>query len=200
MKKESTEELFVKWMDGVLNSEEESDLLSLLADHPALEKELAEMKSMSTMISEEVKASVEPPYGDFFNSQLMRKVNLEIASKSPAKRAERWWNSLGWAWAPIGAMALVLSFFAGHRLGHQEESTVADTSLKPASAKSIIFPTVYSAGDSLDAEVIADTNGEVSAIVVNGITPIRDDIDFGAVTNYEGLPKQYKSAEGRRFD
>jgi hypothetical protein len=199
MKKERTEELFVKWMDGVLTPEEESDLSELLTEDAALENELAEMKSVSAMISREVKVSEEPPYGDFFNSQLMRKVDLEIEAKRPAKRAERWWNSLGWAWAPVGALALVLSFFAGHRLGHPAEAAVAGSNDTPK-IESIIMPTVYSAGDSLDAEVIAGADGQVSAIVVNGITAIRDDIDFGAVTSHEDLPETYKSAEGRRFD
>jgi hypothetical protein len=62
------------------------------------------------------------------------------------------------------------------------------------------LPTVYFTGESLDAEVIADSNGEVSAIVVNGLSAIRDDIDVATVTTSTVLPKSYSKSEARRFD
>lgn len=201
MKKEKTEELFVKWMDGELTPEEETLFATLLEEEPDLEKELAEMRAVSGMVSDEISPSVEPPYGDFFNSQLMRKIDLEIEAQRPAVKAKRWWNSLGLAWAPVGALALVLSFFAGHRLGHPDSTTVAnDAGADAIKRQPIILPTVYSAGDSLDAEVIANAKGEVEAIVVNGIAAIDDKIDFGSVTSTEDLPEAYVRAEVRRFD
>jgi anti-sigma factor RsiW len=198
MKKEKTEELFVKWIDGELTSEEEGQLASLFKEDPDLEAELQEMKSLSETVSAEVPASVDPPYGDFFNSQLMRKVDLEIESSTPAKKMERWWESFRWAWAPVGALALVLSFFAGHRIARPADETVAQVPEKRQSAESL--PTVYFTGDSLDAEVIADSDGDVSAIVVNGLSAIRDDIDFATVTTSAELPKSYSKSEARRFD
>jgi len=201
MKKEKTEELFVKWMDGKLSPEEEGQLSSLFSEAPGLEKDLAEMKEMSGMVSREVPETIDPPYGDFFNSQLMRKVDLEVEAQRPVKRAERWWESLRWAWAPVGALALVLSFFAGHRLGSPAQSSSKVVSGPDEQVREAIsLPTVYSAGNSLEAEVIADSDGEVSVIVVNGITAIRDDFDFGTVTSKSELPESYVSAEGRRFD
>ena len=40
MKKEQTEELFVKWVDGRLNDEEQNQLDELFAADPKLEAEL----------------------------------------------------------------------------------------------------------------------------------------------------------------
>lgn len=199
MKKERTEELFVKWMDGVLTPEEDRELSSLFADDPGIKEELIAIRSVTSWVAQEVPASVEPPYGDFFNSQLMRKIDLAREGRRPAHRAGEWWRSLGWAWAPVGVLALVLSFFAGHRLGNpgRGERVVVGA---PGPVESIALPTVYSVGESLDAEVIADADGQVAAIVVNGIEAIRDDIDFGSVTSLEELPQGYLSAEGRRFD
>ncbi len=199
MKTEQTEELFVKWMDGALTPEEDRELASLFAEDPGIKEELVAIKSVTSRVAQEVPASVEPPYGDFFNSQLMRKIDLTKEARRPARRAGEWWRSLGWAWAPVGVLALVLSFFAGHRLANsgRAERLVAGP---PGPVESISLPTVYSVGDSLDAEVIADADGQVAAIVVNGIAAIRDDIDFGSVTSLEQLPQGYLSAEARRFD
>lgn len=199
MKKEKTEELLVKSMDGELSPEEESQWKALLEEEPGLRKELASLQRVAAEVKAEVPASVDPPYGDFFNSQLMRKVDLEIEAKRPGKKASRWWESLRWAWAPVGALALVLSFFAGHRVGRPVQGPEVAQS-EQNRPESIILPTVYSAGNSLDAEVIANSDGEVTAIVVNGITALNDEIDFATVTTNEELPATYRSAEGRRFD
>jgi anti-sigma factor RsiW len=198
MKKEKTEELIVKWIDGQLDSNEERQLSALFQEDPDLEKELQEMKALSESVSAEIPASVEPPYGDFFNSQLMRKVDLEIESRTPARKVERWWESFRWAWAPAGALALVLSFFAGHRVARPADAPIAQGQAETIRIESL--PTVYFTGESLDAEVIADSNGEVSAIVVNGLSAIRDDIDVATVTTSTVLPKSYSKSEARRFD
>lgn len=197
MKKEKTEELFVKWIDGQLSREEENQLSDLLIDDPALDADLKEMRALARSVKAEVPASVEPPYGDFFNSQLMRKVDLQIESQRPAKKVERWWQSFRWAWAPVGALALVLSFFAGHRIARPAAEPVAQIKVEPVDQSTLT--TVYFAGEALDADVISDANGEVSVIVVNGLSAIRDDIDFATVTAHAELPDGYSKSEARRF-
>lgn len=197
MKKEKTEELFVKWIDGQLSPDEEKQLDTLMQDDSAIEAELQEMKSLSGVMKKEIPASVEPPYGDFFNSKLMRKVDLQIRSQRPAEKAQRWWQSMRWAWAPVSALALVLSFFAGHRIARPDQPKFTNTTANASPATAL--PTVYFAGESLDAEVIADSQGDVSAIVVNGLSAIRDDIDFVTVNTSANLPESYESSEARRF-
>ncbi|MDA7496242.1 hypothetical protein N8491_00430 [Akkermansiaceae bacterium] len=198
MKKEKTEELFVKWIDGQLASEEEVQVVSLLQENENLEAELQEMKSVSGSLAEEIPASVDPPYCDFFNSQLMRKVDLEIHSRTPSEMRGRRAKSFRWAWAPVGALALVLSFFAGHRISRPATVTVAQGQEEDRLIQ--FLPTVYFAGESLKAEVIADSDGNVSAIFVHGLAAIRDDIDFATVTTSTELPKSYARSEARRFD
>ena len=198
MKKEMTDELFVKWIDGVLSPEEEKQMQILIENDPNVGTELEVMKSLSQTLQAEVPSSVEPPYGDFFNSQLMRKVDLEVESQRPSKKAERWWESLRWAWAPAGALALVLSFFAGHGISRPSDQEALAKATKVADSMAAL-PTVYFAGEALDAEVISDSDGQVSVIVVNGLSAIRDDINFQTVTTSATLPSAYQSAEARRF-
>ncbi len=198
MKKEKTEELFVKWIDGQLTSEEESQLAILFQEDGKLVAELQEMKSVSEAVAKEIPTSVDPPYSDFFNRQLMRKIDLEIQSRTPSKIGGNWWESLRWAWAPVGALALVLSFFAGHRISRSDHEKISQ---RQEEARLLQFlPTVYFTGESLEAEVVADSDGDVSAIFVHGLAAIRDDIDFATVTTNTELPKSYSRSEARRFD
>ena len=199
MKKEQTEELFVKWVDGRLSNEEQSQLDELFAADPELEAELTGAREVAAVLQSEIPKSVEPPYPDFFNSQLMRKVDLEIAAQRPAEKAARWWESLRWAWAPVGALALVLAFFAGQRMSPQGNSGLTDRGAADSSEKSEELPNVYFAEKSLTAEVIADADGNVSAIVVEGIAAISDDIDFSRADRTTGLPARYLQSEERRL-
>ncbi|YCM44195.1 hypothetical protein V2O64_23080 [Verrucomicrobiaceae bacterium 227] len=203
MKKEKSEELYVKWVDGLLSPEEESQLATLMEESPELEAELSESRMVAEAVREGVSNSVEPPYGDFFNSQLMRKVDLEIASKTPAKRAERWWESLRWAWAPAGALALVLAFFAGHRIGKPIATDAGVAAVGPSAPAAMAdVPSVYFTSDQLNADVISGADGEVSAIVVTGLDDLKDDLDLSTASlgsDLKGLPVNYVRAKARNF-
>ena len=194
MKKETSEELFVKWVDNTLSSEETNELASLLETDPSLHKDLDEMREAGKLVRQEIPSSVEPPYPDFFNSQLMRKVELDKASQLPKEKAKRWWKSFQWAWAPAGAMALVLAFLAGQRLG-PEAGGGAPGELAQQGAG---LPSVYFSEDSLNAEIISDADGNVSAIVVNGLDAISDDASFAGAGSAE-LPVSYQRSEMKRF-
>jgi hypothetical protein len=203
MKKEKSEELYVKWVDGLLSPEEETQLATLMEETPELEDELSRSRLVAQAVREGVPDSVDPPYGDFFNSQLMRKVDLEIASTTPAKRAERWWQSLRWAWAPAGALALVLAFFAGQRIGKPAGSRAGVADLgKPAPAAMVDIPSFYFTSDRLNADVISDSDGEVSAIVVSGLDDLKDDLNLSTASigaDLKGLPVTYLHAKARNF-
>ena len=93
---------------------------------------------------------------------------------------------------------MVLSFFAGHRISRPATVTVVEGQEEDRLIQ--FLPTVYFAGESLKAEVIADSDGDVSAIFVHGLAAIRDDIDFATVTTSTELPKSYARSEARRFD
>jgi len=191
MNKEITDELMVKWVDHKLTAAEHTELEILLVEDSELAGELAAMRSVKAKIQKEIPASVEPPYPDFFNNQLMRKVTLDQVSRLPKEKAKRWWKRLQWAWAPAGAMALVLAFLAGQRLGQGAESIAT-----PVVTRSL--PSVYFSEDSLNAEIIPDAEGDVSAIVVTGLSAISDDASFAEIKKGE-LPVSYQRAQAKRF-
>lgn len=201
MKKERTEELFVKWVDNELTPNEQSELEAFLEDDSSLAEEFEGIRALTEEVSRSVPVSVEPPHGDFFNSQLMRKVDLEIISKSPAKKAARWWQSLQWAWAPAGALALVLSFLAGHRYaGPVDGGAVAN--VMEQRLEEATLPSVYFTDNELGAEVISDQSGQVSGIVVSGLSAVSDDLDFTTaieVPDPVTVPVSFNPASQKKF-
>ncbi len=186
----------VKFVDGELSASEREQFLSMMAEDEKLAAEVDEMVSVSRMLSEEIVSSQEPPYPDFFNSQLMRKVDLDMEARTPVKRAKRWWSGLKWAWVPAGALALVMAFFAGNKLGstNPQGSGIAGGGSSGRGEASA----VYFAVESVQAEVIPDSGGNI-VIKVEGLNPIRDEIDFVTVSSEEDLPAGFVEAKVREF-
>ncbi|MGJ8694741.1 MAG: anti-sigma factor family protein [Verrucomicrobiaceae bacterium] len=192
MKKEIIEELLVKSVDGTLAKDESEQLKILLAAKPELQGEVETMRNLKQTMQDSLPVSVEPPYPDFFNSRLMRKIELEVASNQPKEKAKNWWASIQWAWLPAGALSLVLAFLAGQRLS----SPVQDGQMVSQRTTNDL-PSVYFAEESLNAEVISDSDGHVSAIVVSGLNAINDNAAFADST--AALPVSYRRFEADQF-
>ena len=194
MKPEKIEELIVKWVDHRLSDEESKQLDQAMEQDDSLRAQLDEMAQLKSAIQAEIPASVDPPYPDFFNSQLMRKIDLNVAAQQPKERVKRWWQDLRWAWAPTAALSLVLAFLAGKRM--------SDPELTPNVAESDL-PSVYFSEENLQAEVISDSDGDVSAILVSGLSKLDDRGSFAVIaaakTSEKELPVSYQRYEAKRF-
>lgn len=200
MKTEINEEVFVKWVDGDLSAEELVVVDCLMAGDEVFREEMEAAKRLSGMVRENVPASIEPPYGDFFNSQLMRKVDLAAERKEMVRSGKRWWESIRWSWVPVGALALAVSFLAGNRLARpvSGDEIVGGTITRDLLSSTVI----YAAGNDLEAQIIADASGEISAIVVNGLSALSDDVDFQTASRSSEsskVPVSYRESEKKRF-
>lgn len=194
MKPEKIEELIVKWVDHRLSDEETNQLNQVMKQDDSLRIQLEEMAKLKSTIQSEIPDSVEPPYPDFFNSQLMRKIALDVAAQQPKARVKRWWQDLRWAWAPTAALSLVLAFLAGKRMSDPVQAPrVVDTSL----------PSVYFSEENLQAEVISDADGDVSAILLSGLSALNDRGLFATTaeqnSSADELPVSYQRYEAERF-
>ena len=61
---------------------------------------------------------------------------------------------------------------------------------------------MYFTSDRLNADVISDSDGEVSAIVVTGLDDLKDDLDLSTASvgsDLKGLPVTYVRAKARNF-
>lgn len=190
MKTERLEELIVKWVDHSLTGAEKAEFDAALEVEPSLQGEVQKMLEIKSLLETEIPSSVEPPYPDFFNSQLMRKIDLNVAAQQPKAVVKRSWQALRFAWLPAAALALVLSFLAGQRLGDSPKSgsSIANTGH---------IPSVYFSEAHLEADVISDSDGDVSAILVDGLSELNDKGAFATAT--AGLPVSYQRYEAHRF-
>ncbi|MEN8694862.1 MAG: anti-sigma factor family protein [Akkermansiaceae bacterium] len=196
MKTEKIEELIVKWVDHRLNDEETKELDQAIEQDESLRSQLDEMVRLKVSIQSEIPASVDPPYPDFFNSQLMRKIDLDIAAQKPKEKVKRCWHDLRWAWAPSAALSLVLAFLAGKRM--------SDPVMAPDFVNTSL-PSVYFSEENLAAEVISDADGDVSAILVSGLSELDDRGSFATraevepSSQIEELPVSYQLYEAAHF-
>lgn len=188
MKKEKIEELIVKCVDHSLIADEQEQLDEALKADPSLRDEVQKMSEVKSLLQAELPQSVDPPYPDFFNSQLMRKIDLDVSSQQPKELVKCWWQDMRWAWAPVATLALVMAFFAGKRL--------SDDPISGALVENGNVPSVYFAESNLQAEVISDEYGDVSAILVDGLSELNDK---GAFSETAELPVSYKQYEASRF-
>lgn len=195
MKPEKIEELIVKWVDHCLTKEEAQELEKAVEQDDSLRIHLDELAQLKVVMKAEIPSSVEPPYPDFFNSYLMRKVELEVSAQKPKERVKRWWQGLRWAWAPTAALSLVLSFLAGKRM--------ANPQLPLRFKVDEVLPSVYFSDERLTAEVISDIDGGVSAIVVTGLHKLESRGSFTGIEKAKAsereLPVSYQRFESDRF-
>lgn len=180
MKTEMTEELMVRWVDHDLSPDELALVEQRMSEDEGLRRDLHQSKRIAEVVRANVPNSVEPPYGDFFNSQLMRKVDLAKERKDSLRAGKPWWDVIRWSWVPIGALAMAVSFLAGNRFARPAGGEMTASALMKQEV--ITSTVVYSAGKDLEAKVVADASGEISAIVVNGLSALRDDFDSQTVS------------------
>jgi len=184
------EELLSKWIDQCLSPAEQVEVDAALKDDPSLLAEVESLRALGSGLKAEFPVSQEPPYPDFFNTQLMNKIGQiakEDTSSAPAPAAAAdklpWYSRIGLGWLPASALAAVLAFFAGTKMDKSPEvitvAQVAD------------LPTVYAPGQKHDARIISDSSGEVTAIVMSGLDAIGDDVDFATANLSVVLPERY---------
>ncbi len=179
-----TEELFCKWVDDCLTPEEQLVVDAAAKDDPSLLEEMASIRELNTQVKAEFPASIEPPYPDFFNTQVMNRIRDEEKKISaPVSSGKNpWWSKIGFGWVPASALAVVLAFFAGSRMNHFTDG--------PELAQKIL-PSVYTPEEKHGARVIADSQGDVAAIVMEGLDAIGDEVDFAEANASVALPERY---------
>lgn len=188
-----TEELFSKWIDDCLTPDEQVIVDAALAEDPSLIEEVESARGLGDLMKSEFPASQEPMYPDFFNSQILNKV-AQIDREGAAKTAEKsspWWARIGFAWVPASGLAAVLAFFAGTKVNPPEQD--ADF------AAATELPNVYTPGGNHKTRVVANAQGEVSVIVVEGLDAIGDDVDFATVGASAVLPERYLISQQRQL-
>lgn len=101
----------LRWLDGEMSAAERERFDARLAADPALKAEADMMQRLSADLRTHLPAEMPVPYGDFFNSQIQRRLTQEedqAPVRAPASAGWLSWLRLQWL-APVGLAAVVIA-------------------------------------------------------------------------------------------
>lgn len=163
------EELITRWIDGELDADARKEFDALVAEDPgfgALAKQSAE--ALGGGLRDELSAEVEPPYPDFFNSQIQKRIHEQEkpAAAAPAERVSVW----SWLKSPftIGAAAAACLLFAATSSNRAPDGS-------PEGLVSTYAPDPLV--NVLRAEY--DESADATVIMLTGLTRIPDEVEVG---------------------
>lgn len=171
MIKQPDETTLTLWIDGDLEGEELHRVEAWAQDHPELLAERDAIRAMNTSIRDNVPASVEPPYADFFNQRILRHIEDEQRKPAPARPARK--NSGFWRWfaVPVAAAAMALCFYLGTRVSEPTTITTPNNTIATVS-------TVYTPDGDVSSAMFRSEDAGATVIVLEGLADIPDDLEM----------------------
>lgn len=154
-----TEDQWTRWIDGDLSEPEETEMLAMVRDDAALQKDRDFFRHLSRDLRRSFPKEQAPPFPDFFNSQIQKRLREEVATESRAARVFQWPAWFSWAF-PLGAAAAIaltasqLGFFGGSR-----RSEITST---------------YTPDDGVLAETTYYPEAQATVVRMTGIEPLPD--------------------------
>lgn len=160
------------WLDDELAGAELAEMSAWVADQPDQLAAREELRTFRTMMAENVPASIEPPYPDFFLSRVnqgIRNIQLaeEMAAAPVAAPTRSFWRS--WLMPAAACVGMVFAF----GIGKQSRDPSKTLAVVPS-----LTPVVYTPEEGVDAEWFASSNAEATVIVLQGVSAIPDSTDF----------------------
>jgi hypothetical protein len=161
------------WLDDELTGKELAEMDAWAAHQPEQLAAREELRAFRRMISENLPASEEPPYPDFFQSRIhqgIREIQARdhAAALAPVADGARgsFWRS--WLLPAAACAGMVLAFGIG-----KQTREVGRTAAAPPAE-----PMVYTPEEGVNAEWFSSSKAGASVIVLQGISAIPDSMDF----------------------
>jgi hypothetical protein len=161
------------WLDDELTGTELAEMNAWAEAHPEHLVARTELRKFREMLTQNLPASEEPPYPDFFLTRINQGIReLEPTSAAAVQPSHRsFWTS--W-FMPIAACAgMVLAFSIGRQSNTKESSVAEDDK-----SGTITAPLVYTPEEGVFAEWVPTTHSNASVILLKGVTAIPDSTDF----------------------
>ena len=168
------DELITQWIDGELDGDAEAEFNSLFAaDREFAERAKAQAASIGEALRGGLPAELEPPYPEFFNSQIQKHIrDKENAGGQHAESAEPSFSVLSWLKSPFTIAAAAAAVFV----------LMINRGGEPA-GQGAGLPTVVGtyAPDPLVQVVRAeyDEEAEATVIMLTGLARIPDEVEVG---------------------
>jgi len=179
MKSTPDESTIARWFEGQLSGEE----LTKMDAYAAENKELLTQRDAFQMTSEELRKipeSVEPPYPDFFNSQVQKLIREEertSESRPGSEKTSSWFERWSAWFAPAAVVAMVACFYAGTQVSRDGFTQAATVSNNAA---------LYTPYGDVDAQVVHSVSTGSTVIVLDGLEAIPDSVDMVNSYHAEG--------------
>ena len=159
------------WLDDELVGAELAEMDAWAADKPDQIAAREELRAYRAIMVENIPASIEPPYADFFLTRVNQGIrDLQVAEvQAPvAASARSFWKS--WLMPAAACAGMVFAFGIGKQ---SRESSAGN-----AAGAQMLVPVVYTPEDGVDAEWFASNNAGATVIVLQGVSAIPDSTDF----------------------
>ena len=170
------DELITLWIDGELDPSEREEFERLQAEKPEFaERAKAEVEGLRASLRAEFKPEIEPPYPDFFNSHIQKRIREEAAHHGGAGHHSEPVSM--WSWLSsrftIVAAAAVAAVFAVVMLNREAEVEVGSSEIVSTYAPDPMVQVVR-------AEFDEDAGATV--IMLTGLERIPDDVEVSGRT------------------
>jgi hypothetical protein len=172
------------WLDDELTGSELAEMNAWAAAHPEHLKAHLELRQFRETLAQNIPASEEPPYPDFFLSRINQGIReMETSSTQTAKtHSASFWKS--WLMPLAACAGMVLAFAIGKQSGAKPQPIAVE---KPT--ETLIAPLVYAPEDGVFAEWVPAAKNKATVILLKGVTAIPDSTDFSE-TVYVPTPRE----------
>ncbi|MGJ8675942.1 MAG: anti-sigma factor family protein [Akkermansiaceae bacterium] len=157
------------WMDGELKGDELKYVELWVQEHPEILAERDAVQAMNQQISTHLPNSIEPPYPEFFNQQVLRQINQDNldSQTTETKQKASFWQ---WFAAPMAAAGMAACFFLGTQIKSSPEYN--------QSGKVAQYSSVYTPDGSVHADMFNSDEEGITVIVLEGLQDIPDELNI----------------------
>ena len=169
MNTQGNEELITRWIDGDLRGEELAQMEALLLKQP----ELRMLKDASDEVGAHLRnAAPTMPHGDFFTSQLIRRIERDETdlTAEPVLEKRSWLSDVGKWLLPTAFAALTAGFVVGK---FSSNESVQGAQLTQAVE-------VYTPDSAVSAELVSKSDSAPTVIILSGLEAIPDSVEIVA--------------------
>jgi hypothetical protein len=171
------EELITRWIDGELDGDTRQEFDALMANDPEFCARIrTEAEGIGRALRSDMSAEVEPPYPDFFNSQIQKRIrqqdNTVVPGYARASTSVLWWLRSPFTWG-AAALFMVLLLTRNDDRVDSNGSYVVST---------------YAPDPRVSVERAEyDDDAQATVIMLTGLEPIPDDVEVRGrdITAYE---------------
>ncbi|MEM0896785.1 MAG: hypothetical protein AAGJ79_07845 [Verrucomicrobiota bacterium] len=199
MNQERKEQLVTLWIDDQLSNDERVEWDAAIAGDPTLLEEATAAKDAMKMLKAEIPASKEPPYADFFNSQIQKRIHEEDSAASQRSTEPVATFSLdgilNWLRSPLtlaSAAAVAIALFVnGVGRGGDVEPTLA--------SNHTVVQAVFTPDSAINVTSKFDDYADAHVILLDGIDAVPEDFEISGKTVASWAPAT-KFGPARFFD